>query len=59
MGGRLRQAAPPDARGAAAGIQLAHAGRKASTYSPFSGYRGTVPAEAGGWEAVAPSPIGS
>lgn len=45
------------ARGAAAGIQLAHAGRKASTYSPFSGHRGTVPAEAGGWETVAPSAI--
>ncbi|MWJ18238.1 NADH:flavin oxidoreductase/NADH oxidase [Clavibacter michiganensis subsp. michiganensis] len=39
--------------GAVAAIQLAHAGRKASTYS-FSG-RGTMPAEEGGWETVAPS----
>ncbi len=35
------------ARGALAGIQLAHAGRKASTWSPFSGRRGTVPARRG------------
>ncbi|GAA5204097.1 NADH:flavin oxidoreductase/NADH oxidase [Microbacterium jejuense] len=44
-------------RGAVAGVQLAHAGRKASTWSPFSGRRGTVPAEAGGWGTVAPSAI--
>ena len=31
------------ARGALAGVQLAHAGRKASTWSPFSGHRGSVP----------------
>ena len=31
------------------GAQLAHAGRKASTYWPFSGQRGTVPASDGGW----------
>jgi 2,4-dienoyl-CoA reductase-like NADH-dependent reductase (Old Yellow Enzyme family) len=45
-------------RGAAAGIQLAHAGRKASTY-PAWGYdeRGTVPASAGGWSTVAPSAV--
>ncbi len=37
-------------QGAAAGIQLAHAGRKASTY-PAWGYEqhGTVPAAEGGW----------
>jgi 2,4-dienoyl-CoA reductase-like NADH-dependent reductase (Old Yellow Enzyme family) len=44
-------------RGALAGIQLAHAGRKASTWSPFSGRRGTVAAEDGGWPTVGPSPI--
>ncbi|MGZ0711381.1 NADH:flavin oxidoreductase/NADH oxidase (plasmid) [Coraliomargarita sp. W4R53] len=44
-------------RGAVAGIQLAHAGRKASTWSPFAEQRGSVPAEAGGWSTVAPSAI--
>jgi len=43
-------------QGAAAGIQLAHAGRKASTWRPSEG-SGVVPPEAGGWETVAPSPI--
>lgn len=45
------------ARGAVAGIQLAHAGRKASTWSPFSGRHGSVSAEEGGWETVAPSAV--
>jgi 2,4-dienoyl-CoA reductase-like NADH-dependent reductase (Old Yellow Enzyme family) len=40
--------------GAAAGVQLAHAGRKASTYSPFRG-QGGVTISAGGWQAIAPS----
>jgi len=44
-------------RGALAGVQLAHAGRKASTWSPFSGHRGTVPAADGGWSTVAPSAV--
>ncbi len=44
-------------RGAVAAIQLAHAGRKASTWSPFSDRRGTVPADAGGWTTVAPSAV--
>ncbi|MFD4959463.1 NADH:flavin oxidoreductase/NADH oxidase [Microbacterium sp. NPDC058389] len=44
-------------RGAIAGVQLAHAGRKASTWSPFSNHRGTVPADQGGWTTVAPSAI--
>lgn len=39
-------------QGAAAGIQLAHAGRKASTFSPFAETTGSVPAEQGGWTAV-------
>jgi 2,4-dienoyl-CoA reductase-like NADH-dependent reductase (Old Yellow Enzyme family) len=42
-------------QGAAAGIQLAHAGRKASTYSGFTGRRGGVADAAGGWQPVAPS----
>ncbi|GAA5096015.1 NADH:flavin oxidoreductase/NADH oxidase [Microbacterium yannicii] len=44
-------------RGAVAGVQLAHAGRKASTWSPFSGRRGSVAATDGGWSTVAPSAI--
>ncbi|HEY2673095.1 MAG TPA: NADH:flavin oxidoreductase/NADH oxidase, partial [Rugosimonospora sp.] len=43
-------------RGAAAGIQLAHAGRKASTRPPFDG-RGPVPDTEGGWRPVAPSGV--
>ncbi len=44
-------------QGARAGIQLAHAGRKASTQVPWLG-EGTVAPEAGGWtEVVAPSAI--
>ena len=43
--------------GAVAGIQLAHAGRKASTYRPWSGH-GPVPLSEGGWRPiVAPSAI--
>jgi 2,4-dienoyl-CoA reductase-like NADH-dependent reductase (Old Yellow Enzyme family) len=45
------------ARGAAAGVQLAHAGRKASTWPPFAAQRGSVPAAQGGWQTVAPSAI--
>lgn len=37
------------------GVQLAHAGRKASTYWPFSGLQGSVPADQGGWRAFAPT----
>ena len=43
-------------QGATAGIQLAHAGRKASTRPPFEG-RGSVPAEQGGWSTVGPSAV--
>jgi 2,4-dienoyl-CoA reductase-like NADH-dependent reductase (Old Yellow Enzyme family) len=44
------------AQGAAAGIQLAHAGRKASVNAPWEG--GALLAESqGGWRTVAPSPI--
>jgi 2,4-dienoyl-CoA reductase-like NADH-dependent reductase (Old Yellow Enzyme family) len=45
-----------DGQGAIAGIQLAHAGRKASTYRPWSG-RGGVPEANGGWRPVGPSAI--
>ena len=36
------------------GTQLAHAGRKASSYWPFSGKQGSVPASDGGWDTVGP-----
>ena len=43
--------------GSVAGIQLAHAGRKSSTYRPWSG-DGAVPLEHGGWNDVyAPSAV--
>jgi 2,4-dienoyl-CoA reductase-like NADH-dependent reductase (Old Yellow Enzyme family) len=42
--------------GAIPGIQLAHAGRKASTAVPWEGAAGVSPA-AGGWEPIAPSAI--
>ena len=45
------------AQGAVAGIQLAHAGRKASTYRPWLGKQGSVKVEEGGWVPVGPSPI--
>lgn len=44
-------------QGVRAGIQLAHAGRKASMSSPFTGPEHVVPASADGWQPVAPSPI--
>jgi 2,4-dienoyl-CoA reductase-like NADH-dependent reductase (Old Yellow Enzyme family) len=44
-------------QGSVAGIQLAHAGRKASTYRPWDG-DGAVPEESGGWtNVVAPSAV--
>ncbi|MGB8652476.1 MAG: NADH:flavin oxidoreductase/NADH oxidase [Mycobacteriales bacterium] len=45
------------AQGAVPGVQLAHAGRKASTYRPWHEKRGTVPVEEGGWPTVAPSAV--
>jgi 2,4-dienoyl-CoA reductase-like NADH-dependent reductase (Old Yellow Enzyme family) len=44
------------AQGAAAGIQLSHAGRKASTQRPWDG-RGVVPPAEGGWPTVGVSPV--
>jgi 2,4-dienoyl-CoA reductase-like NADH-dependent reductase (Old Yellow Enzyme family) len=44
-------------QGSVAGMQLAHAGRKASTYAPWAGH-GTVPESEGGWSnVVAPSAL--
>jgi 2,4-dienoyl-CoA reductase-like NADH-dependent reductase (Old Yellow Enzyme family) len=45
------------AQGAVAGIQLAHAGRKASTHVPSENGGGFLPESEGGWRTVAPSPI--
>src|SRR6478609_5196604 len=44
-------------RGSLAGIQLAHAGRKASTWWPWAPGRGSVPDAEGGWTTVAPSAL--
>lgn len=45
-------------QGAKASIQLAHAGRKASTWRGWPGYQqGNVPLELGGWTPVGPSPV--
>ena len=41
-------------QGSLAGIQLAHAGRKASTYRPWSG-KGEVAVEDGRWQTIGPS----
>jgi 2,4-dienoyl-CoA reductase-like NADH-dependent reductase (Old Yellow Enzyme family) len=44
------------AQGAVAGIQLAHAGRKASTVRPWEGSK-ALPPEEGGWQVYSPSAI--
>lgn len=44
-------------QGAVAGIQLAHAGRKASCDPPVKGGASLTTPEAGGWTVVGPSPI--
>ncbi len=41
-------------QGSVAGMQLAHAGRKASTYRPWDG-NGKLPESAGAWKVVAPA----
>jgi 2,4-dienoyl-CoA reductase-like NADH-dependent reductase (Old Yellow Enzyme family) len=43
-------------QGAVPGVQLAHAGRKASTARPWHG-ESPLPPDQGGWEPVAPSPL--
>src|SRR5580704_8906563 len=40
--------------GAVPGIQIAHAGRKASCYVPWENNGAPIPAADGGWETVAP-----
>lgn len=46
------------AHGARIGVQLAHAGRKASTYPALPGRPGgSVPVSEGGWTTVAPSAV--
>jgi 2,4-dienoyl-CoA reductase-like NADH-dependent reductase (Old Yellow Enzyme family) len=42
--------------GAVAGVQLAHAGRKASVHAPWLGGGPVAPAD-GGWATVGPSPV--
>lgn len=44
------------AQGAVPGIQIAHAGRKASTTQPWTGGK-FIPIGAGGWQTVAPSTV--
>lgn len=46
-----------ESQGAVAGIQLAHAGRKASCDLPWKGGAGLKTPEAGGWPVVGPSAI--
>lgn len=46
-----------ESQGVVAGIQLAHAGRKASCKPPWLGGGALKTAEEGGWTVVAPSPI--
>ena len=44
-------------QGSVAGVQLAHAGRKASTFRPWDG-RGLIPEAEGGWlQVIAPSAL--
>jgi len=44
-------------RGAVPGVQIAHAGRKASCNVLWENNAAPIPAEAGGWETVAPSAV--
>lgn len=46
-----------EAQGAVAGVQLAHAGRKASHNVPWNGGKQIPSDQPNGWKAVAPSPI--
>ncbi|QRN96640.1 NADH:flavin oxidoreductase/NADH oxidase [Archangium violaceum] len=45
------------AAGAVPGIQIAHAGRKASANRPWEGDDHMAPGDPRGWETIAPSPI--
>ncbi len=44
-------------QGSIPGIQLAHAGRKASCEVPWDGGRAIAPDQPNGWQTVAPSPV--
>jgi 2,4-dienoyl-CoA reductase-like NADH-dependent reductase (Old Yellow Enzyme family) len=44
-------------QGAVPGVQLAHAGRKASTEPPFAPTQGSVSEAEGGWPTLAPSAV--
>jgi 2,4-dienoyl-CoA reductase-like NADH-dependent reductase (Old Yellow Enzyme family) len=44
-------------QGAVPGIQIAHAGRKASCHVPWESNGAPIPVAAGGWETVAPSAV--
>ncbi|MGA0558756.1 NADH:flavin oxidoreductase/NADH oxidase [Larkinella sp. VNQ87] len=46
-----------EARGAVAGTQLAHAGRKASHTRPWDGGKIITPEAPRGWQTVSPSPV--
>lgn len=46
-----------DAQGSVPGIQLAHAGRKASTWQPWLGKSGSLSIAEGGWIPLGPSAI--
>ncbi|MEP6590709.1 MAG: NADH:flavin oxidoreductase/NADH oxidase [Gemmatimonadota bacterium] len=46
-----------ESQGSVPAIQLAHAGRKASTWRPWGAGRGAVPQDLGGWPVVGPSAI--
>src|SRR5690606_18536530 len=46
-----------EAQGSVAGVQLAHAGRKGSSWQPWLGKHGSVPIAEGGWTPVGPSSI--
>jgi len=46
-----------ESQGAVPGIQIAHAGRKASTAAPWNNEGAPVLPEKGGWRPLAPSPI--
>ncbi|QAY64239.1 NADH:flavin oxidoreductase/NADH oxidase [Xylanimonas allomyrinae] len=44
-------------QGAAIGVQLAHAGRKASVFRPWSPVQGSVPRAEGGWPTLGPTEV--
>ncbi|MGS0742355.1 NADH:flavin oxidoreductase/NADH oxidase [Glaciimonas sp. GG7] len=44
-------------QGAVPGIQLAHAGRKASVWRPWEALQGSVSLDQGGWQTVGPSAL--